>query len=111
MARNKFDLGKHRPSSILFKDCDQSDLGKKLVTVICSKIWCILEDRGGCRWWDDCPRRIQLQELKSFNHIHYMVLTIYSTSKPSEILARLNKMVRYDPDEEIGLYEVKAFHI
>jgi hypothetical protein len=41
MARNKFDLGKHRPSSILFKDCDQSDLGKKLVTVICSKIWVI----------------------------------------------------------------------
>ncbi|WJX40986.1 Asparagine-rich protein (ARP protein) [Trifolium repens] len=50
MARSKFDLGKHRPSSILFKDCDQSDLGKKLVTVICSKIWMrstLLEQRDG----------------------------------------------------------------
>jgi hypothetical protein len=30
---------------------------------------------------------------------------VNSTGKPSEILARLNKMARYDPDEEIGLYE------
>ncbi|KAK2377048.1 putative protein phosphatase 2C [Trifolium repens] len=51
---------------------------------------CILEDRGGCKRWDGCPR---------------------STGKPSRILARLNKMARYDPDDEIGLYEVKAFHI
>ena len=29
-----------------------------------------------------------------------------STGKPSEILTRLNKMAGYDPDEEIGLYEV-----
>ncbi|MCI17185.1 ubiquitin carboxyl-terminal hydrolase 13-like, partial [Trifolium medium] len=32
-------------------------------------------------------------------------LFVNSTGKPSEILARLNKMARYDPDEEIGLYE------
>jgi len=31
---------------------------------------------------------------------------VKSTGKPSEILTRLNKMAGYDPDEEIGLYEV-----
>ncbi|WJX12697.1 ubiquitinyl hydrolase 1 [Trifolium repens] len=34
------------------------------------------------------------------------ILHLICTGKPSEILARLNKMARYDPDEEIGLYEV-----
>jgi len=33
-------------------------------------------------------------------------LFVNNTSKPSEILARLNKMAGYDPEEEIGLYEV-----
>jgi hypothetical protein len=33
-------------------------------------------------------------------------LFVNGTGKPSAILARLNKMARYDPDEEIGLYEV-----
>lgn len=29
-----------------------------------------------------------------------------STGKPSEILTKLNEIAGYDPDEEIGLYEV-----
>ena len=33
-------------------------------------------------------------------------LFVKATGKPSEILTRLNKMAGYDPDEEIGLYEV-----
>lgn len=33
-------------------------------------------------------------------------LFVNSTSKPSEYLTRLNEMAGYDPDEEIGLYEV-----
>lgn len=33
-------------------------------------------------------------------------LFVNNTGKPSEILARLNKMAGYDPEEEIGLYEV-----
>jgi hypothetical protein len=42
----------------------------------------------------------------SFDGSYVGRLFVNSTGKPSEILARLNKMARYDPDEEIGLYEV-----
>jgi len=33
-------------------------------------------------------------------------LFVKNTGKPLEILTKLNKMAGYDPEEEIGLYEV-----
>ncbi|WJX69787.1 ubiquitinyl hydrolase 1 [Trifolium repens] len=42
--------------------------------------------------------------------LHYVGrLFVNGTGKPSAILARLNKIARYDPDEEIGLYEEIKF--
>lgn len=38
-------------------------------------------------------------------------LFVKSTGKPSEILTRLNEMAGYDPDEEIGLYEVGLYYL
>lgn len=50
--------------------------------------------------------------LAFFHDVRYVGrIFVKGTGKPVEILAKLNEMAGFDPDEEIDLYEVICLHL